>query len=68
MTAGVMVMFFTINLTETYFLRSTNFMAVLFTFLIIKTLAAPVASKAQSDARPQGVAPGLVGMRSRAMS
>ena len=46
MTAGYIIMFFTINLTETYFLRSTNFMAVLFTFLIIKTLAIPEPSRA----------------------
>lgn len=45
MTAGYVIMFFTINLTETYFLRSTNFMAVLFTFLIIKTLAVSEPSK-----------------------
>ena len=68
MTAGVMVMFFTINLTETYFLRSTNFMAVLFTFLVIKTLAVPVAHEAKSDSIPQGVRPGLVGMRARVVS
>lgn len=68
MTAGVMVMFFTINLTETYFLRSTNFMAVLFTFLVIKTLAFPVASEAQSNVRQQGIRPVLAGMRSRAVS
>lgn len=46
MTAGYAIMFFTINLTETYFLRSTNFMAVLFTFLTIKTLAIPEPSRA----------------------
>lgn len=68
MTAGVMVMFFTINLTETYFLRSTNFMAVLFTFLVIKTLAVPVAHEAKSVAIPGAVRSGLVGMRSRAVS
>lgn len=68
MTAGVMVMFSTINLTETYFLRSTNFMAVLFTFLVIKTLAIPVASKVQTAIRLQGTRPRLVGMRSRAAS
>jgi len=68
MTAGVMVMFFTINLTETYFLRSTNFMAVLFTFLVIKTLAVPVASEARASARSQRLTSGLVGIRSRAAS
>ena len=68
MTAGVMVMFFTINLTETYFLRSTNFMAVLFTFLVIKTLAIPVAHEAKSDFIPQSVGSGLVAMRSRVVS
>ena len=46
MTAGFAIMFFTINLTETYFLRSTNFMAVLFTFLTVKTLAVTEPSRA----------------------
>ncbi len=68
MTAGVMVMFFTINLTETYFLRSTNFMAVLFTFLVIKTLAVPTAHEAKSVAIAQNVGSGLASMRSRAVS
>ena len=51
MTAGYAIMFFTINLTETYFLRSTNFMAVLFTFLAIKTLAVPEPSRAPAKVR-----------------
>ena len=51
MTAGYIIMFFTINLTETYFLRSTNFMAVLFTFLVIKTLAVREPSRARAKAR-----------------
>jgi O-antigen ligase len=46
MSAGFLLMFFTINLTETYFLRSTNFLAVFFTFLIVKILSAP-AKQAQ---------------------
>ncbi len=50
MTAGYAIMFFIINLTETYFLRSTNFMAVLFTFLTIKTLAIPEPSRAPAMA------------------
>ncbi len=58
MTAGYVVMFFTINLTETYFLRSTNFMSVLFTFLMVKTLAIPESSRAPAKAGkvyPRGV-------------
>lgn len=58
MTAGYVVMFFTINLTETYFLRSTNFMSVLLTFLMIKTLAVPEPSRAPANvgrAYPRGV-------------
>lgn len=65
MTVGVMVMFFTINLTETYFLRSTNFMAVLFTFLVIKTLAVPDQSRAQSNARPKLIDRRMLGIRRR---
>jgi len=38
MTIIFLLMFFTINLTETYFLRSTNFLSILFAFLIMKTL------------------------------
>lgn len=41
MTLGFVVMFFTINLSETYFLRSTNFFSVLFTFLLVKVLSKP---------------------------
>lgn len=42
MTLGFFIMYFTINLSETFFLRSTNFMAVLFAFLVTKILASPV--------------------------
>ncbi len=55
MTAGYIIMFFTINLTETDFLRSTNFMAVLFTFLVIKTLAIPESSGAAAKVRTMHV-------------
>lgn len=41
MTLGFLVMFFTINLSETYFLRSTNFFSVLFAFLLVKVLSTP---------------------------
>ncbi len=60
MTAGYAIMFFTINLTETYFLRSTNFMAVLFSFLIIKTLGVPEPSRAQPPVEA-GTCPGFAG-------
>ena len=40
-TLAFLLMFFTINLTETYFLRSTNFLSILFTFLIVKILSTP---------------------------
>lgn len=41
MTLGFFVVFFTINLTETFFLRSTNFFSVLFTFLMTKIFLVP---------------------------
>lgn len=63
MTAGFAIMFFTINLTETYFLRSTNFMAVLFTFLTIKTLASE-PSRVPVKAGPRHL--GIVRVPSRA--
>lgn len=64
MTAGYAIMFFTINLTETYFLRSTNFMAVLFSFLIVKTLGVPEPSRAQLPVEA-GTRPGFAGAASR---
>lgn len=51
MSVGFLLMFFTINLSETYFLRSTNFLAVFFTFLIIKILSTP------ADRTPRRMAP-----------
>jgi len=59
MTVGYAIMFFTINLTETYFLRSTNFMAVLFSFLIVKTLAVPGPSVARQPLGAGAFNPGL---------
>lgn len=41
MTMIFLLMFFTINLTETYFLRSTNFLSIIFAFLVTKTLTVP---------------------------
>ena len=41
MTIVFFIMFFTINLTETYFFRSTNFLSLLFTFLAVKVLSVP---------------------------
>ena len=41
MTVAFLLMFFTINLTETYLSRSTNFLALLFAFLIVKIIPAP---------------------------
>jgi O-antigen ligase len=68
MTVGYAIMFFTINLTETYFLRSTNFMAVLFTFLIIKTLAVPEPSRVQAPVEAEARNPKLVRIRSWAVA
>jgi exopolysaccharide production protein ExoQ len=45
MTLGFVIMLSTINLSETYYLRSTNFFSVLFTFLIIKILSTPTVSE-----------------------
>ena len=47
MTAVFLVMFITINLTETYLSRSTNFVALLFTFLVVKVFEAPVPQQAR---------------------
>ncbi len=54
LSAGFLLMFFTINLTETYFLRSTNFLAVFFTFLIVKILSTP-ANQTQRRITLQGI-------------
>ncbi len=43
MTVVFLIMFFTINLTETYLSRSTNFLALLFTFLVAKVFQAQAA-------------------------
>ena len=40
MTVVFLIMFFTINLTETYLSRSTNFLALLFAFLVSKVFQA----------------------------
>ncbi len=66
MTVGIAIMFFTINLTETYFLRSTNFMAVLFSFLIVKTLAVPEPSGVRAPTEGQ-VRPRLAPAKARAV-
>lgn len=42
MAVVFLIMFFTINLTETYLSRSTNFLALLFTFLVSKVFQAQV--------------------------
>lgn len=54
MSVGFLLMFFTIDLTETYFLRSTNFLAVFFTFLLVKILSVPV-NQTQRRITPQGI-------------
>ena len=51
MTLGIIVMFFTINLSETYFLRSTNFFALLFSFLLVKVLSKPYPAYRRAPAR-----------------
>ena len=50
MTAVFLVMFITINLTETYLSRSTNFLALLFTFLVVKVFEAPMSQQARRAA------------------
>ncbi len=42
MVVGYMLMFFTINLSEGLLLRSTNFLVVLFNFLVVKVMSSPV--------------------------
>ena len=42
MTVVFLIMYFTINLTETYLSRSTNFLALLFAFLVAKVFQAQV--------------------------
>ena len=54
LSVGFLLMYFTINLTETYFLRSTNFLAVLFAFLIVKILSVP-ANQTQRRVTLQGI-------------
>ena len=61
MTLGFVVMFFTINLTETYFLRSTNFFSVLFTFLLVKVLSTPHSARRHALA-PSYRAPSGMGL------
>lgn len=43
MSMAYLLMFFTLNLSEGLLLRSTNFLSVLFTFLVIKIVSAPSA-------------------------
>jgi O-antigen ligase len=61
MSTGFLLMFFTINLTETYFLRSTNFLSVLFAFLVIKILSAPDHTSRLSVTAPRRVSPRPMG-------
>ena len=42
MTVVFLIMYFTINLTETYLSRSTNLLALLFAFLVSKVFQAQV--------------------------
>lgn len=55
MSIGFLLMFFTINLTETYFLRSTNFLSILFAFLVMKILSAPDIRSGPSITMPRRV-------------
>ena len=48
-----LTMFFTINLTETYFLRSTNFLSVLFAFLLVKIFSSKATQTAAVAVRRQ---------------
>jgi len=43
MSVAYVLMFFTLNLSEGLLLRSTNFLSVLFAFIVIKTVSAPSA-------------------------
>jgi len=57
MTISFFVMYFTINLTETFFLRSTNFVSVLFAFLVVKTLSVPDNALVRSISRVKRSSP-----------
>ena len=52
MATMFLVMFFTINLTETYLSRSTNFLALLFAFLVAKIVPAFAARIVPAPAHP----------------
>ncbi len=59
MAAVFLIMFFTINMTETFFLRSTNFVSTFFTFLVTKILSTPNVFPVPSVSRFRKMAPGL---------
>ncbi len=58
MAVAFLIMFFTINLTETYLLRSTNFLALLFAFLVCKIFPAAAAQPARTPVLHARLAPG----------
>lgn len=49
--AGFVVLFFTINLTETFLLRSTNFLQSMFTFLMLGLFALPAGAAGRLPSR-----------------
>jgi len=57
MTISFFVMYYTINLTETNFLRSTNFVSVFFAFLVVKTLSVPDSALVRSISRVKRPSP-----------
>ena len=58
MAVAFLIMFFTINLTETYLLRSTNFLALLFAFLVCKIFPAAARQAAHAPVLHRELAPG----------
>jgi exopolysaccharide production protein ExoQ len=51
LTIGYLILYFTINLTETSFLRGTSFDEVIFTFLLVKVFTRPRAIGVPFDVR-----------------
>jgi exopolysaccharide production protein ExoQ len=60
-----MVMFYLLNASETFFLRSTSFMQTTFLFFLIKTVTHPTRSGSTSGAKPCAAATMLKPLDSR---
>jgi exopolysaccharide production protein ExoQ len=63
LTVGYLILYFTINLTEGEFLRSTEFSEVIFSFLLVKVFTKPDAIGANRKAPPSWQLAGVRGSR-----